>query len=116
MRAQAEVGTEAKSEVPGRLARDVVTVGVRKATGVPVRRHEERHHDLSSGNLHPTDFDVPRRQTRERRDDARIAERLLHGVGQQAEIGSELCELIGVIQQRTDHSRDQIGRGLVPGD
>ena len=58
MSTQTEVRAEAKSEVPGGLARDVEPIGIWEAAGISVRSHEERHYDLSSWNMYPAYFYV----------------------------------------------------------
>ena len=95
------------------LARDVETVGIRKAFRVAVGRAHDRNHRLALADLLSSQLHILWRQPRRVLAGALVAQQFFHGRRNQSKIGAQPLQFIGMAQQRQHPIANQVGGGFL---
>ena len=116
-RAQAEVApAAAEGVVVGLEAVDVELLGALEDGLVAGRARVPHDHAVARGDLPARDLGVAGGGAVEPLHDARPAQDLLDGAGDQVRVGAQLGERVGVVEQRADAAGCGVARGVVPGE
>ena len=115
-RAEAEVRTLAKPQVPDRFPVGVELAGPVERGRVVVRGGQQQHHGVALDHGGVANCHVVSGNSAHQLDRWVVTQRLLHDGGYPRRVGAQRRPLPRVTQHRQDRIGDQIHRGLMPGD
>ncbi len=113
MHAEAEVCRNPERQVRIRISGRVEPVGILEHGGVAVGGGVDHRHLVAGADGLPSQFGIDHCRAAEVVERVRPTEDLLHGSGDPARVGSERCELVGVVKQGQGPRREHRAGGVV---